>query len=108
METKPKYAMQAGGACRLWQSPDGNFKHTFLKLDFDCEPDKYPGVVIVTNEHYENACASIVKNLQRELPALLKQVNGTPVAYWWLETDEKQAQSILASLTEHPVFADNR
>ena len=106
MNSKPKYAMQAGGMCHRWQSPDGNFKHSFLKLDFECEPDHYPGIVIVADEHYQHGFAAAVKNLQRELPALLQQVQGKPVAYWWLEQDQNELKRILSGLTEHPVFAD--
>jgi hypothetical protein len=108
MNSNPKHAMQAGGMLHLWRSPDGSFKHLFLKLDFECEPDKYPGVVIVADEHYRHAFAVAVQNLQRELPALLQQVNGKPVAYWWLERDQNELKRILAGLTEHPVFADIR
>src|SRR5450759_1632563 len=108
MNSKPKYAMQVGGMLHLWRSPDGNFKHSFLKLDFECEPDKYPGIVIVADAHYQHAFATAVKNLQRELSALLQQVQGKPVAYWWLERDQNKLMSILSGLTEHPVFDDKR
>ena len=108
MNSKYKYAMQAGGMFHLWRSPDGNFKHSFLKLDFECEPDKHPGVVIVADEHYQHAFAAGVHNLERELPALLQRVQGKPVAYWWLEDDQNELKRILSGLSEHPVFADIR
>jgi len=108
MNSKYKYAMQAGGMCHLWRSPDGNFKHSFLKLDFECEPDKHPGIVIVADEHYQHAFAAVVQNLERELPALLQRVQGKPVAYWWLEDDQNELKRILSGLSEHPVFADIR
>lgn len=108
MATKPKNALQAGGMCHLWRSPDGWFKHTFIKLDFDCMRDNYPGVVIVADVNYENAFAAAVKSLQKELPSLLNQVQGEAVAYWWLEQDQSEITRILCSLTEHPVFADIR
>ena len=98
--------MQTGGMCHLWRSPDANFKHTFLKLDFECEPDRYPGIVMVTDMHYQYAFAAAVQNLQRELPALLKRIQGKPVAYWWLEQDKNEVKRILSGLTDHPVFAD--
>ncbi len=65
MESKP---IQAGGMCHTWRSPDNSFRHLFLKLDLDCEPDKHPGIVIVSDEHHQRACAAAVKNLQKELP----------------------------------------
>ena len=108
MDLKPKYAMQTSGICHLWRSPDGSFEHTFLKLNFECEPDRYPGVVIVTDDNYEQAFAAAVQNLQRDLPALLKQTQGKPVAYWWLEQNENEVKRILSGLTGHPVFADIR
>jgi len=108
MDQKPKYAMQAGGMCHLWGSRDGTFHHSFLRLDFDCEPDKYPGVVIITDENYQNAFSARVSNLQRELPSLLVRIRGKPVAYWWLEQDEHEIERILSGLTEQPVFADRR
>jgi len=92
--------------CHLWKSPDGNFKHTFLKLDLDCEPDKYPGIVIVTDEHYQHAIAKSVQNLNRELPTLLKPVAEKSVVYWWLQKDQNEVKRVLSGLTDHPVFAD--
>jgi hypothetical protein len=106
MDSKGQHARQGGGVCHLWRSPDGNFKHTFLKLDFECEPDMYPGIVIVTDVHYQEVFAAAVQNLQRELPALLKRIEGKAFAYWWLEQDMNEAKRILSGLTEHPVFAD--
>lgn len=58
--------------------------------------------------HYESAFAAAVKNLQKELPSLLNQIQGRAVAYWWLEQDRGEIKRILAGLTEHPVFADIR
>ena len=108
MDLKPQYAIQAGGMCHLWRSPDGHFKQIFVKLNFDCEPDKYPGIAIIADERCNNAFAVSVQNLQRELPALLKQIPGKPIAYWWLEEDRNEIKRILSGLTEHPVFADIR
>lgn len=96
--------IQGGGMCHAWQSPDGNFKHLFLKLDLSCEPDNYPGILIVADEHCTKAVATAVKNLRRELSQLLNATPGTPVAYWWLEQDAQKLKQILSQLTEHPVF----
>lgn len=108
MNLKPKYAMQTEGMCHSWRCPDGSFNHLFLKLDSECEPDNRPGIVIVTDEHYQHAFSAAVKNLRRELAALLLQVQGKPVVYWWLEQDQNELKRILSGLTEHPVFADTR
>jgi len=108
MNLNPKHAMQAGGMCHLWQSPDRNFRHLFLRVEFDCEPDNHPGIVILADEYCENAFAAGVQNLQKELPALLQKVKVKPVAYWWLEGNPDELKRILTGLTEHPVFADTR
>jgi hypothetical protein len=100
--------VQTGGIDHFWQSPDGEFKHVFLQLDLGCEPDKHPGIVIIADECYQHAFAAVVQDLQRELPALLQRMQGRSVVYWWFERDQKQLTTILTSLTEHPVFADNR
>ena len=96
--------MQVGGILHAWQSPRGNFKHVFLKLDLGCEPDNYPGIVIIADEGCHQAIAILVKNLRKEFPQLLKAATGIPVVYWWLERDVQEARRILSSLTEHPVF----
>lgn len=101
MELRP---IQAGGMFHVWRSPDNSFRHSFLKLYLDCEPDKYPGIVIVSDENYQEACATPVKNLQRELPQLLQRIQGQPIAYWWLEQDEGELNKILSGITGHPVF----
>lgn len=108
MDSKPKYAMQTGGMCHSWRSPDGSFKHSFLKLDSECKPDNRPGIVIVADEHYQHAFSAAVKDLRKELPALLLPVQGKSVVYWWLEQDQNELKRILSGLTEHPVFADTR
>lgn len=88
----------------VWRSPDGRFKHLFLRLDLGCEPDGYPGILIVTDERCTQAVASAVTNLRKELPQLLKATSGTPVAYWWLEQDAQKRKDMLSQLTERPVF----
>ena len=96
--------IQVGGTFYAWRSPDGNFKHSFLKLYPDCEPDNYSGIVIITDEGCRQATATLVKNLRKELPELLKAASGTPMAYWWLERDVQEAARILSALSEHPAF----
>lgn len=103
MDIKQK-PLQGSGTFHVWRSPDDNFRHPFLKLDSDCEPDKYPGIIIVSDEHYQRAFATGVKNLEKELPHLLEQIQGKPIAYWLLEQDEKEIKRILSGLTSNPVF----
>lgn len=76
----------------------------FLKLDLTCEPDSYPGILIVTDEHCTQAVASAVKNLRKELPQVLKANPEIPVAYWWLEQDAQKLKEMLSQLTERPLF----
>jgi hypothetical protein len=108
MSSNPKYDIQTSGTLHVWRNPSNNFKHAFLRIDFRCNLDPRPGIVIITNENYQHAFASAVKNLQRELPALLNQIQGNPVAYWWLEQNKNEIERILSGITEHPVFADIR
>ena len=97
-------SIQTGGMCHAWSSPDRTFKHIFLKLQLDCEPDKYPGVVILSDENYNQASIASVKNLSKELPQLLAGISGKSIAYWSLQQDEEQIKKILAGLTAHPIF----
>lgn len=86
--------IQNGGMCHAWSSPDRTFKHIFVRLQLDCEPDKYPGVVIVSDENYNQASVASVKNLSKELSQLLAGVSGKSIAYWSLEHDEGQINKI--------------
>ena len=96
--------IQAGGMNYLWKSPDGSFQHMFLKLDPSCDQDFLPGVVIVSDEHNQNAKAFSVKNLQREFPDLLSRFSGPVNAHWWIEKDEKDAFALLSKISTNPVF----
>ena len=96
--------IQTGGMCHLWQNVSGSFKHLFLKLDLRCEPDRYPGIVIVANANCGSATASKVDNLSRELPALLQAFANDSVVYWSLQPDVQHREEIFIELTQHPVF----
>lgn len=100
-ELKP---IQTGGMCHAWRSPDGSFKHVLLKLDLRCEPDNYPGIVIIADEGCRQAVATSVKSLRKELPKLLEAAAATPVVYWRIERDAREIERILSGLTEHPMF----
>lgn len=96
--------IQVSGMLHAWRSPDTSFKHIFLKLDFSCEPDNYPGIVIVTDENCCRAVATAVTNLRKDLPQLLKSRPEARIAYWSLQQDVTETARILAGLTEHPTF----
>ena len=90
--------------CHLWQSPDAGHKQIFLELDLKCEPDPSPGVVIIADEHRSHATASAVKNLQKDLQALLQASPPRAIVYWKLEQDESSIARLLRDLTLHPIF----
>ncbi|MCR4345820.1 MAG: hypothetical protein NUV55_01245 [Sulfuricaulis sp.] len=55
MRYSPKYAIQAGGDMRQWSNPERTFRFSLVKVNFDCEPDAYPGVLILTDQSYKEA-----------------------------------------------------
>ena len=95
---------QGGGLMQAWQSPDGEFHRLLLKLDLDCQPDPYPGVVSICDPSHAHVFVAEVKNLQRELPALLKKIEGTPIACFDLELDDQKRTKIMAGLSSRPQF----
>jgi len=99
-----KAPLQGGGVLRAWQSSDRTFHHLFLTLDLQCKPDHYPGVVIISNKEHSQVMVKEVDNLEKELPQLLGEFEGTPEIYWDLETDEGKRGEIVNALTENPVF----
>ena len=100
-ELKP---FQSGGMTYLWRNADGSFKHIFLKLDPACELDPYSGIVIIADKRNENAKAFYVKSLQREFKKLLAESDDIGSVHWWIERDEIKAMSLLAKLSDNPVF----
>ena len=101
MESKPR---QGGGLVQSWRNPNGDYSHAFLRLVLSNEPDNYPGVLIISDIVQHNVQIFIVKSLLKELPNLLKNFEDEIVAYWCLETNEKECNNIRTGLTEHPVF----
>lgn len=95
---------QGGGLMQAWQSPDRRFHRCLLRLDLDCQPDPYPGVVIICDASHTQIFVAEVANLKKELPALLRRVEGDPIAYFDLEMDDKERKKIMAGLTPHPQF----
>ena len=88
----------------VWQSPDGGFKHSFAKLDLNCEQSVYSGVVIVSNEHCSEAVATGVRELRSELPQLVKRIQGLPTVYWSREQDQATREKLLSKIGRHPVL----
>lgn len=101
MNSKP---IQVGGMNHSWGDPSRDFHHLFLLLDQDCEYDKYPGIVILTDDSLKNTVAIKVGNLHKELPLLLENNKDKNVLYWWLEIDPSRLEKIFAGITEHPVY----
>jgi len=106
MKYEPQYAMQTGGDIRQWSSPQRTFRHSLLKLRFECEADPYPGILILTDQSYKNATAMAVKNLRKELPRILEPLGEDTIAYWSIERDETERGRVLAGLTAAPIFDD--
>lgn len=106
MKYEPKFAMQAGGKVRKWSNPDRTFSQIFLKLNFDCEADPYPGILILTDKSYAHSSAIAVADLRKELPALLAPLEDNVIAYWWLQRDERERSRVLSELTATPRFDD--
>jgi len=77
-----------------------------VKKDFDCEADSHEGILILTDRTYRSAKAIAVKNLRKELPAILAPLGEDTVAYWRMEDDEKERERIFAGLKDTPIFDD--
>jgi hypothetical protein len=103
MDSKQK-PRQGGGLMQTWQNPDKTYRRMFLKLALNCDPDPYPGVVIVSDVSHSQVFVAEVQNLQKDLPQLLKRIKGEAVAYWDLEMDAQKRKEILLGLTSHPLF----
>ena len=96
--------MQAGGLLQIWQNPKGSYHHLFLKLDLDCEPEDYPGVLIVSDVHHRQVLVTAVESLHKELHSLLQKIEGEGVACWKREQKAQERSKILSDLTANPVF----
>ena len=96
--------IQTRGMLYTWKSPDRTFHHLFLELDSSCELDLYPGIVIVADEHRQNAMASSVENLRAELTGVLGATATKATVHWSIERNERKRAEILTGLTEYPVF----
>jgi hypothetical protein len=103
MEMKP---IQGGGELRWWASPDKKYRHLFVRVNMECQPDHYPGIVIITDSRHQNSEIHEVKDLSRELDALLNQYSDEAVVYWDVEFNEEKRKIIMRELSSIPKFID--
>lgn len=106
MHFAPKYSIQAGGEMRQWSNPERTFHFRLLKVNIDCEPDAYPGMLIITDSGYRNARALEVKNPRKELAKIFAPLPDATIAYWRIVRDDEERKRVLAGLTEAPIFDD--
>lgn len=106
MKYMPKYAMQTSGDMRKWSNPQRTFHYVLVKMDFACEADAHPGILILTDRNYVKTKAMAVKNLRKELSTILEPLDEDTVAYWRIVEDDKERETILTGLTGAPIFDD--
>ena len=102
--TNDSRPIQVGGMLHAWQSPDAKFRHALLQLDPSCEPDPYPGIVVICDARRQEARLMAVRNLRRELPHLLQDAKPQTLVYWSVETNDEKRLALSVGLTEHPQF----
>lgn len=106
MRYSPKYAIQAGGNLRKWSNPERTFHFNLVKVIFDCEPDAYPGVLILTDPSYKEATLLEVKNPRKEFPKILEPLPDNTIAYWRVVREDEERRKVMAGLTANPIFDD--
>ncbi len=106
MRYSPKHAIQAGGDMRQWSNPKRTFRFSLVKVDFDCEPDAYPGVLILTDPSYKEATLLEVMDPRKELPKILEPLPDDTVAYWRIVREDDERKKVTAGLTANPIFDD--
>lgn len=106
MKYAPKYAMQAGGEMRRWSNPDRTFHYSLVKMNFECEADPYPGILILTDRSYRRVSVLDVKNLRKQLSAILEPLGEDTIAYWRIVQEDGERDKLLAGLTKNPIFDD--
>lgn len=106
MKYAPKYAIQTAGDMRHWSNPERTFKLAMIKFNFDCEPDVYPGILIVTDPEYRKVNVIEVFVPRRELPQIFASLPDNTIAFWRISGKEEERKEILAKLTSTPIFDD--
>jgi hypothetical protein len=106
MHFSPKHLIQISGKWRRWSNPERTFHFALLKVDFDCMPDAYPGVLILTDPSYQNTTALEVKNPRQDLPRILSPLPDDTIAYWRIVKEDVERKKVLSGLTAYPIFDD--
>jgi len=106
MKFSPKYGIQAGGNMRQWSNPERTFHFSLVKVDFDCEPDAHPGVLVLTDPSYKKATLLEVKDPRKELPKILEPLPDDSIAYWRIVREDEERRKVMAGLTTNPIFDD--
>ena len=106
MRYSPKYAIQAGGDMRQWSNPERTFRFSLVKVNFDCEPDAYPGILILTDPSYREATLLEVKDPRKEFPKILEPLPDGTIAYWQIVREDEERRKVMAGLTANPIFDD--
>jgi hypothetical protein len=99
--------IQVGSEACRWANPnDQGVWRLFTRLVDQCEPSQCPGVLILTDQGHTQSALFLVKNLRRELPALLEQHPGLRIGYWRVIAKEEEGANYLQQLTFRPTFDD--
>ena len=106
MRYSPKYAIQAGGDMRQWSNPERTFRFSLVKVNFDCEPDAYPGVLILTDPSYKEATLLEVTDPRMELFNILAPLPDDSIAYWRIVREDEERRKVMVGLTANPIFDD--
>lgn len=106
MKYAPRYPIQTNWEDRCLSDPQRKCSYVLGMLDFDCEADNRPGILILTNSNHTNASAMAVNNLRKELPKILEHREENTIAYWKEERDEAKRSKMLVELTPAPIFTD--
>jgi hypothetical protein len=106
MRYSPKFGIQAGGNMRRWSNPERSFHFSLVKVDFDCEPDAYPGVLILTDPSHKGATLLEVKDPRKELLKILAPRPDNTIAYWQIVREDEERRKVIAGLTANPIFDD--
>ena len=106
MKYSPKYALQTVGDMRQWSNPQRTFRFSLVKVNFDCKPDAYPGILILTDPSYRDATLLELKDPRKELPKILEPLPDNTIAYWRIVREGEERRKVMAGLTVNPIFDD--
>jgi hypothetical protein len=106
MKYSPKYAMQVSGDMRFWSNPERTYRLGLVKVNFECEPDAFPGILILTDRSYVKATVVEMKDPRREFPQILEPLPEDAIAYWRIVRTDEERRAVMAGLTASPIFDD--